>query len=155
MNFISTKSRLPSMIDDKDWSENVLAEVEGFKDVQVMCLYYMPDDEGDWHYVWGNCYGDIHGDGEVDDDYNVISWLPIPKPIDPHHELPSLSKVHHLVFLTSGQCIIFDKQGNQISDLQVQFSKGETNIPLLKSVAEHAKKFTLCKFREWLQEMDK
>lgn len=61
----------------------------------------------------------------------------------------------HLVFLTSGQCLIFDKEGKQIDDLQAEFTNGETNTPLLKLVAEHAEKFTLAKFREWMQEMDK
>ena len=72
-----------------------------------------------------------------------------------HNLYTLLDTVYHLVFLTSGQCLIFDKEGNQIDDLQAEFTSGETNIPLLKLVAEHAKKFTLGKFREWMQEMDK
>lgn len=66
-----------------------------------------------------------------------------------------LGQVHHLVFLTSGQCLIFDKEGVQIGDLQGEFTSGETNRWLLKQVAEHAEKFTLGKFREWMQEMNK
>ena len=72
-----------------------------------------------------------------------------------HNLYTLLGTVYHLVFLTSGQCLIFDKEGNQIDDLQAEFTSGETNTPLLKLVAEHAKKFTLGKFREWMQEMDK
>jgi len=66
-----------------------------------------------------------------------------------------LGTVHHLVFFTSGQCLIFDKEGEQIGDLQAEFTSGETNVWLLKQVAEHAEKFTLAKFREWVREMDK
>ena len=66
-----------------------------------------------------------------------------------------LSKVHHLVFFSSGQCFIFDKEGNQITELQVPFLNGEINIPLLKVIAENAEKFTLAKFREWKQDLDK
>jgi len=66
-----------------------------------------------------------------------------------------LEQVHHLCFLTSGQCLIFDKEGAQIGDLQAEFTSGETNRWLLKQIAEHAEKFTLGKFREWIQEMNK
>jgi|SRR5690554_1640156 len=72
-----------------------------------------------------------------------------------HNLYKLLGTVHHLCFLTSGQCLIFDKEGKQIPDLQAEFTSGETNTWLLKLVAEHAEKFTLCKFREWSQEMDK
>jgi hypothetical protein len=72
-----------------------------------------------------------------------------------HNLYTLLGTVHHLCFLTSGQCLIFDKEGKQISDLQAEFVNGETNILLLKLVAEYAEKFTLGKFREWMQEMDK
>jgi len=72
-----------------------------------------------------------------------------------HNLYKLLGTVHHLVFLTSGQCLIFDKEEKQICHLQQEFTSGETNIQLLKLVAEHAEKFTLGKFREWMQEMDK
>ena len=72
-----------------------------------------------------------------------------------HNLYTLLGTVHHLCFLTSGQCLIFDKEGEQIGDLQAEFTNGETNKWLLKLVAEHAEKFTLGKFREWMQEMDK
>ena len=72
-----------------------------------------------------------------------------------HNLYTLLGTVHHLCFLTSGQCLIFDKEGKQIGDLQAEFTSGETNTWLLKLVAEHAEKFTLGKFREWMQEVSK
>ena len=59
-----------------------------------------------------------------------------------------LRSVHHLIFFTSGQCMIFDEKQNQIIELQAEFINGEANIPLLKRIVEHAEKFTLCKWRE-------
>lgn len=72
------------------------------------------------------------------------------------HKLPALlDKVCHLIFLTSGQCIIFDKNEEQISELQAEFTSGETNKWLLKQVAEHAGAFTIGKFRGWMQDINK
>ena len=42
-----------------------------------------------------------------------------------------LLSVHHLIFFTSGQCMIFDEKQNQIIELQAEFINGEANIPLL------------------------
>lgn len=44
-----------------------------------------------------------------------------------------LCNVNELVYLTSGQCLIFDKNGNQISELQAELCKPKhRNIGLLK-----------------------
>ncbi len=67
-----------------------------------------------------------------------------------------LGNVNELVYLTSGQCLIFDKDGNQISELQKELCKPKHgNIELLKKVANNAEKFTIGKFREWMQEVSK
>jgi len=29
-------------------------------------------------FFWANCYGDINGDGEVDDDYQPTHWMALP-----------------------------------------------------------------------------
>ena len=71
------KKDLPELLPNRDYSNNVLAQVEGFTGTQVMGLLYVPDDEGRWGHVWGNCYGDINGEAEWDDDYEVIGWKPI------------------------------------------------------------------------------
>ena len=67
-----------------------------------------------------------------------------------------LDNVHELVYLTSGQCLIFDKDGKQIPELQSKLCKPKHgNIGLLKKVANSSKKFTIGKFREWMQEISK
>jgi hypothetical protein len=75
--WISVKKCLPGRIKGKDYSENVLAVCDGV--VMVMCYGYIDfEPEGGW--VWSNCYGDINGDPEFDDEYKPTHWMPIPKP---------------------------------------------------------------------------
>ena len=71
------KEELPELLPGCDYSNNVLAQVEGFTETQVMCLVFIPDDEGEWGYAWANCYGNINGEAEWDDNYKVIGWRPI------------------------------------------------------------------------------
>lgn len=77
MRWRDPEEELPELLPGCDYSNNVLAQVEGFTETQVMCLLFIPDDEGGWGYVWGNCYGDINGEAEWDDDYEIIGWRPI------------------------------------------------------------------------------
>lgn len=77
MRWRDPKEELPEFISGCDYSNNVLAHVEGFTETQVMCLVFIPDDEGEWGYAWANCYGDINGEAEWDDNYKVIGWRPI------------------------------------------------------------------------------
>lgn len=72
------KTGYPDLIEGKHFSDNVIAEVEGYSDVQVMCAFELTED-GKKHLVWANCNGDIYGEGEYDDNYNVIKWTEIPK----------------------------------------------------------------------------
>jgi len=71
------KTGFPDLIEGKHFSDNVIAEVEGYADVQVMCVFELTED-GRTHLVWANCNGDIYGEGEYDDNYNVIRWTEIP-----------------------------------------------------------------------------
>lgn len=66
-----------------------------------------------------------------------------------------LKNVYHICFFVSGQCMIFDRNDDQIVELQVLFTSGESNPHLLKQIAEHAEKFTISKFRHWVAELDK
>ncbi len=36
-------------------------------------------------YVWNDCGGDIHGDGNWDDDYHPTHWMPLPN--EPDHTI--------------------------------------------------------------------
>jgi hypothetical protein len=73
--WISTKTP-PPMIEEKNYSENVFAILEG--ELAVMCFCYMPDDNGEWCYAWCNCYGQIDGDAEFDENYYPTLWMPMP-----------------------------------------------------------------------------
>ena len=74
--WVRVQDGLPPLIDDKDYSENVIAFCNGI--LMVMCYMYINEDGGG--YVWANCYGDIKGDAEFDDDYYPTHWMPLPTP---------------------------------------------------------------------------
>lgn len=79
--WVSVEERLPNLIKDKDYSENVWAWCDG--ELKVMNLCYMHDHG----YAWADCYGDINGDGEFDGDYKVTHWQPFPKYPSPPTEV--------------------------------------------------------------------
>lgn len=67
----------PELIKDKDYSKNVLAIINGQLGVACYCFHYEEDGENNGYY-WANCYGNIDGDCEWDDDYEVTHWQPLP-----------------------------------------------------------------------------
>jgi hypothetical protein len=73
--WISVEDRLPELTDG--CSENVL--VYENKQVQVMCLSHMKDDDNNWCVVWCKVYDGLDGDGEFDDNYEPTHWMPLPK----------------------------------------------------------------------------
>lgn len=72
--WIYVKDKLPELIEGKNYSENVIAEVEGYTEPQIMCYIYV---EGG--FAWARVYDGLNGDAEFDDNYTVIKWQPIPK----------------------------------------------------------------------------
>ncbi len=81
--WIDIKDRLPDYKKNPDGSEADNSEKVFTKDkngnLYIMELWYEQDAEG---CLWANCYGDIDGDAEIDDDYAEIitHWMPLPKP---------------------------------------------------------------------------
>lgn len=76
-DFIPVSERLPETKDYPDgtsYSDTVWA-TDG-KNIYVMRYASLGHDD----YGWCNCYNDVEGDGEFDDDYNIIAWKPINKP---------------------------------------------------------------------------
>jgi hypothetical protein len=72
--WISVEDSLPDYLDGEDYSANVFT-TDGHS-LCVMSRHYDYDAEG---WMWANCYGDIHGDAELDDDYSQIThWMPLP-----------------------------------------------------------------------------
>jgi hypothetical protein len=71
-----------------------------------------------------------------------------------------IKQAHHLTYLTSGQCLIFNKDDKQISELQTYFTepfkiRSEEELILLHKIADNCEKITLGKFREWMEDIDK
>ncbi len=66
-----------------------------------------------------------------------------------------IEKVKQVFFLTSGQALFFDKEGNQVSELQSLFASGQENKKILLEICEHAEKFTIGQWRVWTQELSK
>lgn len=71
--WIPVTEMLPDRVEGQDYSKNVFVICYG--SVGIMSICYHP--EG---YIWGNCYGDIFGDPEEDDDYQVTHWCDIEIP---------------------------------------------------------------------------
>lgn len=72
--WVSVNDRLPEL-NAEGFSENVFAIAEDYDKLLVMCYCTMPEGR-----VWANCYGEIDGHGEWDDEYIVTHWMPLPKP---------------------------------------------------------------------------
>jgi hypothetical protein len=75
--WIDATKETPKLIEGKDYSPNVLAVCYG--ELKIMCYCWI-DGVGNelGGYYWANCYGDIYGDAEWDDDYNVTHWQYLP-----------------------------------------------------------------------------
>lgn len=73
--WIDASKALPELIQDENYSENVLAVCNG--QLAVMCLIYIPGDDGG--YWWANCNGELDGDAAIDDEYEVTYWMHKPK----------------------------------------------------------------------------
>lgn len=80
LQWISVDDYVPDLIVKQDCSKNVFALCDG--KVLVMTYCFIKEDDG--HYVWCNCYGDINGDGEFDNNYEVTHWMPIELPSPPN-----------------------------------------------------------------------
>ena len=66
-----------------------------------------------------------------------------------------LQRVDHVTFLTSGQCFVFDKNREQIPELQLYFIEGKQNIKMLRMIADNANNFTVGKWKEWFFDLTK
>jgi hypothetical protein len=77
MEWINVKDRLPTARDGYgDADRNVLVWCDG--QLMVMAYCEMRDDDGHEVDVWCNCYGEIDGDPEWDDNYEPTHWMDLP-----------------------------------------------------------------------------
>jgi hypothetical protein len=80
--WINAIDEQPELINNENYSPNVLAVCNG--KLMIMCYCYNPsEDDNERGYFWANCYGNIDGEAEFDDDYEVTFWQYLP-------ELPSV-----------------------------------------------------------------
>jgi hypothetical protein len=61
-------------------NDNVLVWNNGH--LGVMSYGYIEADENSG-YAWSNCYGDVDGDPQFDDEYSPTHWMKLPKPPNP------------------------------------------------------------------------
>ena len=67
----------PPFLEGRDYSANVWGcDEKG----NVLIVSYFNDGDG---WFWANAYGDIFGDAEFDDDYDIRYWQPIIVPQPP------------------------------------------------------------------------
>ena len=75
--WIDVNEKRPELINNKYYSPNVLAICNG--QLMVMCYCYNPsEDESERGFFWSNCNGQIDGDAEFDDEYDVTFWQYLP-----------------------------------------------------------------------------
>lgn len=67
--WISAEDELP-YFPKRGSSKNVWA-TDGF---EIFIASVFDDDDG---WLWANCYGNVFGKGEIDDDYKITHWQPL------------------------------------------------------------------------------
>jgi hypothetical protein len=58
-----------------------------------------------------------------------------------------------IILFTNRNCLIFDEDGNQMCEYQSKISHSHIDKNIARKVISEAKKFSLCKFREWIHEI--
>jgi len=75
--WIDANEEQPLLVENEDYSPNVLAICNG--QLMVMCYCYNPsEDDAERGFFWANCNGQIDGDAEFDDEYDVAFWQYLP-----------------------------------------------------------------------------
>ena len=82
--WIDAEKTQPPLIQGQDYSANVW----GWDGLHILVVSFFIDPDG-WH--WANAYGDVWGDAEFDDHYDIKFWQPIAIPLPPNHAISGLS----------------------------------------------------------------
>ena len=79
LRWVKVEDGQPKLIEGKDYSDRVFVICDG----KLMIMTYVWIDEGSeeglFGYVWANCYGNINGEGDWDDDYKPTHWMKLPE----------------------------------------------------------------------------
>lgn len=78
--WIDAEKTQPPLIPGQDYSENIW----GWDGLHILVVSFFIDSDG-WH--WANAYGNVFGDAEFDDDYDIKYWQPITIPLPPNAKL--------------------------------------------------------------------
>ena len=75
--WIDANEAQPLLVENEDYSPNVLAICNG--QLMVMCYCYNPsEDDAERGFFWANCNGNIDGEAEFDNEYDVTFWQYLP-----------------------------------------------------------------------------
>ena len=75
--WINAMDEQPNLIEKENYSPNVLTFCNG--QLMIMCYCYNPsEDDAERGFFWANCNGQIDGECEWDDEYDVKFWQPLP-----------------------------------------------------------------------------
>ncbi|KJV08021.1 hypothetical protein [Methylocucumis oryzae] len=78
MSWIDAKKETPKILNSVNHSDNVW----GWDGHNIMVVAYFIDEDGGH---WANAYGNVWGDAEFDDDYDIKAWQPIEIPLPPNN----------------------------------------------------------------------
>jgi len=85
--WIDVEITRPPLVQDQDYSENVWGYEAN--DKRILVVSFFMDSDG-WH--WANAYGNVWGESEFDDDYDIKYWQPIVIPMMPNVEVEALAE---------------------------------------------------------------
>jgi len=76
--WIDSELQKPELLENKDYSINVW----GWDGKGILVVAWCVEPGEGW--FWANAYGNIFGDAEFDDDYDIKLWKPIEIPTPPN-----------------------------------------------------------------------
>ena len=78
--WISVEDGTPEMLEGENYSKNVFAICKELHGLQVFCYCYNPSEtDNERGFFWANCYQNIDGECEFDDNYTITHWQPLPE----------------------------------------------------------------------------
>ena len=73
--WISVEDGTPEMLEGENYSKNVFAICKELHGLQVFCYCYNPSEtDNERGFFWANCYQNIDGECEFDDNYTITHW---------------------------------------------------------------------------------
>jgi len=64
-----------------------------------------------------------------------------------------VQKAKEMILFTNRNCLIFDENGEQITDYQMAISCSHIDPDIARKATEESETFSISKFRQWIQEI--